>query len=163
MPVIKSFSSVPWSYNGRSNSISNSAQNFGFGNIRRYQSVYVPLYRDPSIIKATEVIQRPDIAVGVPLAGDTGASKGQEQLKNDAVIERKLDLPEASKISPAEHQEGKGVTNEAKIQSLSTKDLKAQSEKDSKRKVTFSEPEVSSYAKAKQRRIEQRDRDFALR
>jgi hypothetical protein len=79
MSVVSGFGSLS-SFVGRRES------SFGFGNCRRFDGIYFPIYRDPAIVSATEVISRPDIAVSVPLAGDTGAAKGQESQKNDATI-----------------------------------------------------------------------------
>lgn len=168
MPVISTFESVPWSFNALAWDKHKAASCFGFGNCRRYQNIYVPIHRDPAVVGATEVIKRPDIAVDVPLAGDTGAAQGQEDKKDDATIERIIDLPIPSKVGPAEKQEGKGTVNEALVQSIATKDLKervvgensTQHKSTSGKRTTASE---SSYAKGKKRRLEQRDNDFALR
>ncbi len=72
----------------------------GFGNCKRFENIYFPLHRDPQIVSATESIERPDIATTVPLAGDTGAAKGQEDQKNDATINRKLTLSTATQGAP---------------------------------------------------------------
>ena len=171
MPVINSFSSVPWSFNAHS--WDTDAGGFGFGNIPRFSNIYVPLHRDPAVIKATEVIQRPDIAVNVPQAGDTGAAKGQEDQKNNATIERITDAPVATKVGPAEQHEGKGVPREASeageeerrseahVESVPIKLVNAHAPREVKKRE--SADSSSAYAKEKKRRLIQREKDFALR
>jgi hypothetical protein len=190
MRIIKSFSSVPWSFNGKSRSTA-----LGFGTTRRFRTYYTPLHRDSAIVGATEVIDRPDIAVSVPLVGDTWASRGQEEQKNDATIERRIDLPvlpkprtdtptvaptsTASTPTAAEGQDGKGVTEdirgnggEANVQTISVKDLSrpsppslVKSAKVSSNAAILTKRAVSesAYVREKRRRLEQRENDFLLR
>jgi hypothetical protein len=127
------------------------------------------------------VIDRPDIAVSVPLVGDTWASRGQEEQKNDATIERRIDLPTSTASTPtaAEGQDGKGVTEdirgnggEANVQTISVKDLSRPSprslvisDKVSSNAAILTKRAVSesAYVREKRRRLEQRENDFLLR
>ena len=187
MPVIKSFRSVPWSFNA-----AKKRTTFGFGVSNRFANYYVRLHRDPAIVKATEVIVRPDVAVPVPLAGDTGASKGQESQKNDATIERRTDLPAPVKVQAAraEEQEGKG-SSEAHVEHVSVKkgqpevlpkaaatpeedqpQVAAEEEKsvaksssssaNSGKQKTTSFGRLSTYEKQKRRRLARREKDFLI-
>jgi len=123
--------------------------------------------RDPQIEAATESIQRPD-QLGLPIVGDTGATTGQSDQKDAAVVERQpgAGTGQISASTPQSTTDKDRKGSESHIVTVSGKELA--NLKRGLEGTADSTPSSSSaaaataYAKLKARRLDERNADFAL-